>query len=318
MCSDSAPRLPPPAPPRKTKQKLTTTHQTNQTKQKTPHNSPFDFAVVFCGINDLLRIGKSADEVANALEVVYDAVQNAGVRIIALPPLAAPGFVGPTDYKEAERLKLANLIKASAARRNARAALESARVPAGTAAALLLNRGGVNNNNATTVATTTVAASRLLLEAAEQQLLSAPAPGALPGMVVITEGEPGKALDLWTRRDWLDDGLHLKPVAYDKIGEVVAGTVAKVLGIPEEAVKAAWREVDAAEAKERARGKPAVVAAAPKAKEGAKEAAAAAEVAPAAAALKAEAAKEVAREAPKKAEAPVAPTAPAPAAAVAA
>jgi hypothetical protein len=207
-------------------------------------------------------------------------VQNAGARIVALPPLAAPGFVGPSDYKETERLKLAQLIKASAARRNARAALEAARVPSGTAAALLNGAAGARNGT-----TTTVAASRLLLggdaQQQQQQPVSAPMPGALPAMIVITEGEPGKSLDLWTRRDWLDDGLHLKPPAYDKIGEVVAGTIAKALSIPDEAVASAWKEVDAAEAKERGKKTSAAVVVAAGAKEGG-EAAARAAAAPSA------------------------------------
>jgi hypothetical protein len=53
----------------------------------------YDYTVVMVGINDLLRVGKSADEVMSGLNQIYDAALTSGSNVIAIPPFAAPGFV---------------------------------------------------------------------------------------------------------------------------------------------------------------------------------------------------------------------------------
>jgi hypothetical protein len=164
-------------------------------------------------------MGDSAERIAQGLDAIYDAVQRSGARLVAIPPLAAPGFVSHSDPKEHQRLELARLIKQSATRRNARAALEA---------------------SFSSFSSSSASSSKSVV----------PSAGAgVPAMVVVDEGEPGKALDLWQRREWLDDGLHLKPVAYDKIGEVVAGVIARsLLGVPEEVIAAAEAATGATEA----------------------------------------------------------------------
>jgi hypothetical protein len=148
-------------------------------------------------------MGLPAERLVEGLDNIYDAVLRTGARIVAIPPLAAPGFVSHSDQKETERIRLAELIKQSAARRNARAALEAARPGTDGGSA---PRGGLF--------------------------------AAGPAMVVIDEGEPGKQLDLWQRRDYLDDGLHLRPPAYDLIGDIIAGTIARsLLGVPENVIE---------------------------------------------------------------------------------
>lgn len=53
----------------------------------------YDYTIVMVGINDLLRVGKSADEVMTGLNQIYDAALSSGSNVIAIPPFAAPGFV---------------------------------------------------------------------------------------------------------------------------------------------------------------------------------------------------------------------------------
>lgn len=53
----------------------------------------YDYTIVMVGINDLLRVGKSADEVMSGLNQIYDAALSSGSNVIAIPPFAAPGFV---------------------------------------------------------------------------------------------------------------------------------------------------------------------------------------------------------------------------------
>jgi hypothetical protein len=125
--------------------------------------SPYDYVVVMLGINDLLRMGRSAEDVRGGLARIYATALNAGARVVAVPPFAAPGFVSrwvlhwalcstvrchaspatnrvprhgtscnvPAaraimetncrgDYKETERRKLAELIKATVDAENAK------------------------------------------------------------------------------------------------------------------------------------------------------------------------------------------------------
>lgn len=53
----------------------------------------YDYTVVMVGINDLLRMGKSADDVMSGLKQIYDVALSSGSNVIAIPPLGAPGFV---------------------------------------------------------------------------------------------------------------------------------------------------------------------------------------------------------------------------------
>ena len=48
------------------------------------------------------------------LSEIYQTALTAGTNVVAIAPLAAPGFVSQSDYKEGERLKLAAQIKAYA------------------------------------------------------------------------------------------------------------------------------------------------------------------------------------------------------------
>eukprot|EP00878_Enallax_costatus_P025278 GHUV01027041.1.p1 GENE.GHUV01027041.1~~GHUV01027041.1.p1 ORF type:complete len:215 (+),score=57.33 GHUV01027041.1:2152-2796(+) len=89
------------------------------------HNRPFNYVIVMLGINDLLREGKSAEDVKSGLQQIYSEALNAGSNVIAIPPFPAPGFVSKDDYKEAERKKLADLIKGMAADANGK---QSARI----------------------------------------------------------------------------------------------------------------------------------------------------------------------------------------------
>lgn len=78
----------------------------------------YDVVVVMVGINDLLRVGKSADEVMSGLDSIYAMALDGGANVVAIPPLGAPGFVSRDDYKEGERKKLAQKIKDAAAAQN--------------------------------------------------------------------------------------------------------------------------------------------------------------------------------------------------------
>eukprot|EP00878_Enallax_costatus_P027141 GHUV01029194.1.p1 GENE.GHUV01029194.1~~GHUV01029194.1.p1 ORF type:complete len:131 (+),score=33.45 GHUV01029194.1:2152-2544(+) len=57
------------------------------------HNRPFNYVIVMLGINDLLREGKSAEDVKSGLQQIYSEALNAGSNVIAIPPFPAPGFV---------------------------------------------------------------------------------------------------------------------------------------------------------------------------------------------------------------------------------
>eukprot|EP00879_Flechtneria_rotunda_P029938 GHRR01032405.1.p1 GENE.GHRR01032405.1~~GHRR01032405.1.p1 ORF type:complete len:206 (+),score=50.97 GHRR01032405.1:319-936(+) len=74
----------------------------------------YDYVIVLLGINDLLRQGKSAEDVKAGLQQIYDAALQTGATVIAIPPFPAPGYVSQGDYKEQERQKLADMIKAVA------------------------------------------------------------------------------------------------------------------------------------------------------------------------------------------------------------
>lgn len=56
-------------------------------------NMPYDYVIVMLGINDLLREGRSADDVNGGLQTIYSLALDAGSNVIAIPPFAAPGFV---------------------------------------------------------------------------------------------------------------------------------------------------------------------------------------------------------------------------------
>ncbi|GBF89342.1 hypothetical protein Rsub_02219 [Raphidocelis subcapitata] len=74
----------------------------------------YDWIVGLIGINDLLRMGRSADDVFKGIMEIYKPALEAGTNVLAIAPLAAPGFVSRSDSKEGERLKLhALLAKAS-------------------------------------------------------------------------------------------------------------------------------------------------------------------------------------------------------------
>ncbi|WIA15985.1 hypothetical protein OEZ85_012724 [Tetradesmus obliquus] len=86
------------------------------------HGTPYDYVIVMLGINDLLRMGKSAEEVKGGLQQIYGWALDAGSNVIAIPPFGAPGFVSKDDYKEGERKKLADMVRGMAAGENSRRA----------------------------------------------------------------------------------------------------------------------------------------------------------------------------------------------------
>jgi lysophospholipase L1-like esterase len=54
----------------------------------------YDYVVVMVGINDLLRMGKPADEIKQQLvQNIYKPWLESGTSVVAIPPFAAPGFV---------------------------------------------------------------------------------------------------------------------------------------------------------------------------------------------------------------------------------
>lgn len=55
--------------------------------------TPYDFVIVMLGINDLLREGRSAEDVKGGLQQIYTMALDAGSTVVAIPPFAAPGFV---------------------------------------------------------------------------------------------------------------------------------------------------------------------------------------------------------------------------------
>ncbi|KAI8466501.1 MAG: serine carboxypeptidase-domain-containing protein [Monoraphidium minutum] len=131
----------------------------------------YDWAVVMVGINDLLRVGKPADEVMKGLLDIYRPALEAGTNVLAIAPLAAPGFVSRDDYKEGERIKLADAIQKAGDWWNEKH-------PEG------------------------------------------------PTFLVANLGVNGP-MDFWKmdeaeRAQWLDDGLHLKRAAYDRMGGLIA------------------------------------------------------------------------------------------------
>ena len=54
-------------------------------------------------------------QVMKGLNDIYQTALKTGANVLAIAPLPAPGFVSQSDYKEAERLKLHEQIKAAAA-----------------------------------------------------------------------------------------------------------------------------------------------------------------------------------------------------------
>jgi lysophospholipase L1-like esterase len=90
----------------------------------------YDWAVVHGGINDILAEGKTAEQVAERIDEVVGLLLADGMRVVVLPPLAAPAFISPDDPKEAERARLAGVLEAVADRRNKEAAASGKQGPA--------------------------------------------------------------------------------------------------------------------------------------------------------------------------------------------
>jgi lysophospholipase L1-like esterase len=53
----------------------------------------WDVVVIMVGINDLLAGGRKADEVMGALTAFYTRCTDAGMSVVAISPMSAPGFV---------------------------------------------------------------------------------------------------------------------------------------------------------------------------------------------------------------------------------
>lgn len=53
----------------------------------------YKWVVVLLGINDLLRGGKTADEIMPGLKQIWQMALDKGSSVLAIPPFAAPGFV---------------------------------------------------------------------------------------------------------------------------------------------------------------------------------------------------------------------------------
>lgn len=53
----------------------------------------YKWVVVMLGINDLLRGGKTADEIMPGIKQIWQMALDKGSNVLAIPPLPAPGFV---------------------------------------------------------------------------------------------------------------------------------------------------------------------------------------------------------------------------------
>eukprot|EP00882_Tetradesmus_deserticola_P003561 GHRQ01003769.1.p1 GENE.GHRQ01003769.1~~GHRQ01003769.1.p1 ORF type:complete len:259 (+),score=73.90 GHRQ01003769.1:351-1127(+) len=84
-------------------------------QQAKSNGKPYNYVVVMLGINDLLRMGKSAKEIKGGLQQIYGWALDAGSTVVAVPPLESPGFVSKGDYKEGERRKLVAMVRGIAA-----------------------------------------------------------------------------------------------------------------------------------------------------------------------------------------------------------
>ncbi|KIZ01719.1 hypothetical protein MNEG_6244 [Monoraphidium neglectum] len=62
-------------------------------KEMLAKNAKFDWVICLIGINDLLRMGRPADEVMRGLNDIYTPALASGSNVLAIAPLAAPGFV---------------------------------------------------------------------------------------------------------------------------------------------------------------------------------------------------------------------------------
>lgn len=62
-------------------------------EQAKVNGRPYNYVVVMLGINDLLRMGKSADDVKGGLQQICGWALDAGSNVLAIPPFGAPGFV---------------------------------------------------------------------------------------------------------------------------------------------------------------------------------------------------------------------------------
>eukprot|EP00877_Chromochloris_zofingiensis_P003696 jgi/Chrzof1/13327/Cz07g29010.t1 len=136
----------------------------------------YKWVVVMLGINDLLRGGKTADEIMPGIKQIWQMALDKGSNVLAIPPLPAPGFVSKNDPKELERIKLARLIRAAAA--------------------------SWNNGHSQ---------------------------GPKVNVLDLQSGP----LNFWSmsesdRNNWLDDGLHLKAAAYDRLGTMIAYEILRV------------------------------------------------------------------------------------------
>jgi lysophospholipase L1-like esterase len=54
---------------------------------------PWNVVCIMIGINDLLRGGRSADDIMTNLKPMIEKVVAADTPVILMPPFAAPGFV---------------------------------------------------------------------------------------------------------------------------------------------------------------------------------------------------------------------------------
>jgi lysophospholipase L1-like esterase len=82
----------------------------------------YDWAVLHGGINDFLSEGKTADEVAPRVEQVVSMLRDAGMKVVVIPPMPAPGYISADDAKEAQRARLPAMLAKAAQARNARSA----------------------------------------------------------------------------------------------------------------------------------------------------------------------------------------------------
>jgi hypothetical protein len=91
--------------------------------QKRSGNAPkYNWAVLHGGINDFLADGKTAEEVAARIEQVVSMLRAEGMKVVVIPPLAAPGYITPDDPKELQRARLPPLLKKAADERNKQSA----------------------------------------------------------------------------------------------------------------------------------------------------------------------------------------------------
>lgn len=87
--------------------------EANLLKTASTKNQPYDLVMIAGGINDLLKLGKPADQIAPGFYKLYNEALATGANVLVLPPFPST-LISQGDQKNKERQKLGQLQTAFA------------------------------------------------------------------------------------------------------------------------------------------------------------------------------------------------------------